>query len=213
MKIGIMGGTFNPIHNGHIAIAKAAYEQYGLDEVWFMPNHVPAYKTNRTLISGKHRLQMVSLAIEQYPYFRESDFELKREGKTYTYETMQLLKKQYPATSFFFIMGADSLFYFDEWKHSERIVENARILAAPRDSKSVVSVEEKLHNLSVQYGEGIFSLISCDRILCSSSDIRKQLSFCRREYLTKEDKNAFAASICLDPKVFDYIIKEQLYRN
>jgi len=90
-SIGIMGGTFNPIHMGHIEIAKSAYEQYHLDEVWFMPNHIPAYKSEDAIVSGEERLDMVRLAIENLPYCKASDFELKREGNTYTIDTLKLL--------------------------------------------------------------------------------------------------------------------------
>ena len=76
-SIGIMGGTFNPIHIGHTEIAKAAYEQYHLDEIWFMPNHIPVYKSEDAIASGEDRLEMVRLAIMDIPYCRASDFELR----------------------------------------------------------------------------------------------------------------------------------------
>ena len=141
-KIGIMGGTFNPIHAGHIEIADAAYKQFELDEVWFMPNHIPAYKSDKDIISGEHRLNMISLAIKDYSYFKTSDFELKREGKTYSYETFTLLKDEFPDACFYFIMGADSLFYFDKWVHPEIIIDKTDILVASRDENGVNEIRK-----------------------------------------------------------------------
>lgn len=171
--IGIMGGTFNPIHIGHIKIAKAASAQYHLNEIWFMPNHIPAYKSEDIIISGEDRLAMVKLAIKDFPNFIASDFELKREGNTYTAETLELLKQKYPTDTFYFIMGADSLFQFDKWKDSEKIPQYAILLVAPRDGKSVTGIEQRIKELNTQYCRDCFHLLQCKEIPCSSSSIRE----------------------------------------
>lgn len=208
--IGIMGGTFNPIHFGHIAIAKAAFQQFHLDEVWFMPNHIPAYKSGCSLISGEHRLAMIRLAIQEYSYFKASDLELRREGNTYTYETMHLLKKDYPEDDFFFIMGADSLFHFEQWVHPEQIVRNATILAAVRNDRTLAEMQSKIDEMNSKFGGNYFHLIQCPEISCSSSEIRKKIHdiYQSRTELDKEAEDYLQ----LSEKVYTYIIKNKLYQ-
>ena len=149
-NIGIMGGTFNPIHIGHLCIAEAAYHQFCLDEVWFMPNHIPAYKDRSDVIDGDLRLQMVSIAIEPYPYFCASDFEIRRNGPTYSAETFRLLHERYTSHRFFFIMGADSLFYFEKWKQPEQILKYSDILVAPRKHGEDNEIHQKIRESARQ---------------------------------------------------------------
>lgn len=208
-SIGIMGGTFNPIHMGHIEIAKSAYEQYHLDEVWFMPNHIPAYKSEDAIVSGEERLNMVRLAIENLPYCKASDFELKREGNTYTVDTLKLLKQQYPDDNFYFIMGADSLFCFDKWRSYEEIPDYAILLIAPRDEKSKQDVYEKIQLFNDCFNKECFYLIECKEIPCSSSQIRdiiKTENNQNTEMNSKTDELIF-----LPEPVKKYIYSHNLY--
>ena len=131
-KIGILGGTFDPIHNGHLALGKQAYEQFSLDEIWFMPSGHPPHKKGRLVTEGKEREDMVKLAIASVPYFVYSDFELKREGNTYTAQTLSLLKEVYPQHEFYFIIGADSLYEIEQWYHPEMVMKQAVLLVAAR---------------------------------------------------------------------------------
>lgn len=204
--IGIMGGTFNPIHLGHIAIARAAYEQFHLNEIWFMPNHIPAYKSNQALVSGEKRLAMIRLAIQDYPFFKASDFELNREGKTYTYETLELLTQQFPHHEFYFIMGADSLSYFENWMHPEIIVKNAKILAAARNKKTVAEMHMQIDRLNKMFGGSFFYLIDCPEIPCSSSEIRDKI-----KNGDKQPNSQYAQDLMLPNGVLEYIIQYQLY--
>lgn len=204
--IGIMGGTFNPIHLGHIAIARAAYEQFHLNEIWFMPNHIPAYKSNQALVSGEKRLAMIRLAIQDYPFFKASDFELNREGKTYTYETLELLTQQFPHHEFYFIMGADSLSYFENWMHPEIIVKNAKILAAARNKKTVAEMHMQIDRLNKMFGGSFFYLIDCPEIPCSSSEIRDKI-----KNGDKQPNSQYAQDLMLPNGVLKYIIQYQLY--
>lgn len=208
-KIGIMGGTFNPIHDGHIQIAEAAYQQYNLDEVWFMPNFQPAYKDIAGCVSTNDRYNMVQLAIAAYPYFKLSDLEIKRKGKTYTYETMTQLHEQYPNNQFYFIMGADSLFYFDKWVHPEIIMKYCIILVAKRDGKNNNELLCKIKELSVKYQlDNRFFPLDVDEIVCSSSNIRKQMN----EFLSSNPHSiANADEFHLCKPVFDYICMNKLY--
>ena len=138
MKIGIMGGTFNPIHNGHIALAQKAYEDLKLDKVLFMPSGTSYLKQN--VLSAKHRVEMVRRAILPYSYFELSLIEVNRAGNTYTYETLQQLKCENPNIEYYFIIGADSLFNIDGWKCPERLLKTCTILAAYRDGKTNTSI-------------------------------------------------------------------------
>lgn len=210
-KIGIMGGTFNPIHMGHIQIARAAYEQFQLDEVWFMPNHIPAYKSDHELISGETRLAMVKLAIQEEPYFKVSDFEITREGKTYTYETMELLKQLYPEDEFFFILGADSLYYFDKWVHPEIIVANAIILAACRNNRTAEEMTLEINRLNAIFGKEAIFLIDCPEFPCSSSEIREQIRTLY-EYNDLNDELKEKLTGQVPAPVLAYITEHKLYR-
>lgn len=211
-KIGIMGGTFNPIHAGHIEIADAAYKQFELDEVWFMPNHIPAYKSDKDIISGEHRLNMISLAIKDYSYFKTSDFELKREGKTYSYETFTLLKDEFPDACFYFIMGADSLFYFDKWVHPEIIIDKTDILVASRDENGVNEINSKIKELATLYNKNCFYVIRCKETKCSSSEIRKYCNLLKNDTDNKDIVfyNSYIDKY-LSSAVKKYIIDNKLY--
>jgi len=211
--IGIMGGTFNPIHIGHIEIAKAAFSQFALDEIWFMPNRIPGYKPDCGLVSGENRLEMTGLAIADIPYFKVSDYELRRPGNTYTAETLTLLNRDYPEDSFYFIMGADSLDYFDQWKNPEIIVKYAVILAAPRNELAIPEVKARIAELNKLYSGEYFHLIRCENIPCSSSEIRCKLSEMYqnnpKDMICHPEETAF--NLYLPLSVYKYIIKHNLY--
>lgn len=209
-RIGIMGGTFNPIHKGHIEIAKAAQQQYQLDEIWFIPNHIPAYKSQKEIVDGNKRLHMVELATATYETFKTLDLELKREGNTYTYVTMRELKEQYPNFNFYFIMGADSLFSFEKWVHPELIVTYCNILCTIRNDVSSEELRKQIVHLNKLYNKECFHFVKCMDIPCSSSKIR--------EYILSQDVSV--TSKCqnylkeyLDAAVYEYIKSEHLYSN
>ncbi|MBQ9563768.1 MAG: nicotinate (nicotinamide) nucleotide adenylyltransferase [Lachnospiraceae bacterium] len=116
MRIGIMGGTFNPIHLGHLILAENAYRQLDLDVVWFMPSGKPPHKPNTEILPNEDRVHMVELAIEGTPYFELSLLEIDRQGITYTVDTLEYLTKTRPEDQFFFLAGADSLYQFETWR-------------------------------------------------------------------------------------------------
>ena len=211
--VGIMGGTFNPIHNGHIEIARAAYRQYHLDEVWFMPNHIPGYKDAKELLDGQTRLDMVSIAIKKYPYFKASDYELRRSGKTYTAETLELLKREYPGIQFYFIIGADSLDYFDKWREPEKILEHAKILTAPRNDISQTIMYQHIEKLHKLFGKNHFYPIDCTMVDCSSSEIRKQISAHLPDGYVSSQWEMLSEKLNLNAEVLQYIKEHHLYHN
>lgn len=168
-----MGGTFNPIHNGHLALAAKALEQFMLDEVLFMPCGVPYMKAGQRIADGQTRAEMTALAIEGNPDYKLSVMEIEQQGNTYTYQTLERLRKDNPDTEYYFIMGADSLFHITDWKFPERIFANCRILAAVRDDKTSGDMAAQICALQQKYGAQI-ELLKISKMDISSSDIRRK---------------------------------------
>lgn len=131
MKIGVYGGTFDPIHEGHLAVARAAREAHGLDRVLVVPAGQPPHK-GRELAGGDDRLAMARLACKDDPSLEVADLEVRRCGKSYTVETLERLSRAYPAAELFFIIGADSLPDLPGWKDLPRILDLARIITVNR---------------------------------------------------------------------------------
>ncbi|MCI9395650.1 MAG: nicotinate (nicotinamide) nucleotide adenylyltransferase [Lachnospiraceae bacterium] len=134
-RIGIMGGTFNPIHNGHLAIADKAREQFALEKVLFMPSGIPYMKDQREVLPIQTRCEMTALAIKDMPGFELSEMEASDAalGKnTYTCDTLQKLKAADPEADYYFILGADSLYAMEDWKNPALIFQNCTVLAAVR---------------------------------------------------------------------------------
>ncbi|ETT57428.1 nicotinate-nucleotide adenylyltransferase [Paenibacillus sp. FSL H8-0457] len=124
MKVGIMGGTFDPIHIGHMLAAECARDAYDLEEVWFMPSHIPPHKEDAG-VTGLMRLEMTAEAVAGHPSFRTLDWEVKRGGVSYTVDTVRELRDAYPEHDFYFIIGADMVAYLPKWN---RIGELAGML-------------------------------------------------------------------------------------
>ncbi|MVO99496.1 nicotinate-nucleotide adenylyltransferase [Paenibacillus lutrae] len=122
MRIGIMGGTFDPIHTGHLVAGECARSACGLDEVWFMPANVPPHKPNAPKASAAQRWEMVCRAVADNPAFRPLDFELRKGGVSYSIDTIKLLQQQHPEHRFQYIIGADMVEYLPEWHKIEEIM-------------------------------------------------------------------------------------------
>ncbi len=172
-KIGIMGGTFDPIHNGHLLLGRQAYEEYDLDQIWYMPSGHPPHKRDHKVTSAADRCAMVKLALRSDPRFRLSDFEISREGKTYTAQTLSLLKQDYPECDFYFIIGADSLYEIETWFHPEEVLSAARLLVADRDYQEAhAAIDQQIAMLSQKYSCDIRKL-HCRKLEASSEQIRQ----------------------------------------
>ncbi len=130
MKIGIYGGTFNPIHNGHIQLAEKAKRQYRLDKVLFLPSGNSYMKNN--VLSGHQRYHMVCLALTDKNGLEASDLEIRREGATYSYETMEIFRGIYPKDELFFLLGEDSLRMIELWKEPARMLKQCNLIVATR---------------------------------------------------------------------------------
>ncbi len=185
-KIGIMGGTFNPIHNGHIHIAKEAMREYSLDEIWFIPTGQSPHKDIDDAVTRVVRKEMCELALADVPNMHVHDIETNSTGKSYSYLTLRRLNKLYPDHQFYFIIGEDSLDTFDQWVNPDVISANAVILIAPRAvldmDGNVISpmdqghafLEVKAQAASAKYN-GDFFVIHCDTYNISSTVLRQMV--------------------------------------
>lgn len=196
-KIGIMGGTFNPIHNGHIALADAAYKAFSLDKILFMPSG-NSYMKQHVLDNSK-RVSMVSKAIESISYFELSTIEVERFGNTYTSETLQQLTQQNPDVQYYFIMGADSLFHIEKWKDPEIIFQLSTLICMVRDDYNMADIKKKGAELA-QRGADILYL-NMPKIDISSTDIRNRVKLHQ------------SISELVPEKVEKYILQEHLYEK
>ncbi len=173
-KRGILGGTFNPIHIGHLIIAEQAYREFGLDQVLIMPSGISYKKSGLRMPDKEMRLRMARIAISDVPYFAVSDLEAKREGNTYTADTIAELNASEPDTEFYFICGADSLKDMKNWKDPETIFKGATILTALRHPETEEDVCDIIREYEAAYGARIYTL-STPNIDISSSMIRDYL--------------------------------------
>lgn len=170
-KIGVFGGSFDPIHQGHLNIAQSAYDEFGLDEVWFIPAGHSPNKDEHGMTFAEDRAAMVALAIAPYPYFKLSRIEMEAQETSYTYLTLTRLKEQYPKAELYFIMGADSLDYLEKWKHPEIICEKAIILTAVRDDMDIVAIKKKISELQDLFPAHIYPIVG-GRTEVSSTELR-----------------------------------------
>lgn len=171
-RIGIMGGTFDPIHIGHLILGETAYEQFALDCVLFMPAGNPPHKRNRQdRASNRQRTEMVRRAIASNPHFALSLEEMNQDGFTYTYRTLERLKEKNPDTDYFFILGADSLYDFEKWREPARILRACTVVVATRNHTSDARLDAMITLLEEKYHSTIKKLNSLN-IDISSEQIR-----------------------------------------
>lgn len=198
-KIGIMGGTFNPIHIGHLILGQTALEQFQLDKVLFMPTKNPPHKSCDHILDDAVRAEMVGIAIKGNPNFELSTFEMDRVGITYTADTLFQLTKQNPDEEYYFIVGADSLFYIDRWKDPVTIFKLSKLLAAVRGQKSNKEMLQKIAELNETFHASV-DLLNSPNIDISSTEIRERA------------KNGMDIQYYVTPNVAKYIQKNNLYR-
>ena len=168
-----MGGTFDPIHMGHLILGEQSFEQLQLDMVLFMPAGNPPHKQNRTgRASDQQRMDMVKLAISDNPHFEISLAEMHETGYTYTCRTLEELKEQNPDTDYYFIIGADSLFTFESWHEPQRICNACTLVVAVRDHATKDELNTQIQFLSHKY-KGHFTLLDTMNIDVSSHLVRQ----------------------------------------
>ena len=174
-KVGIMGGTFNPIHNGHLFLAEHALEQAGLDYILFMPSMNPPHKAGMNLVSAEHRISMVRLAVNDNSHFVISDLELRRPGITYTSDTLKALKKDEPDTEYYFIVGADSLMMMTDWMEPQTVFRLSTIIAGAREQCIQEQIIEQAKFLEKTY-KGKIILLNMPIMEISSKAIRERIA-------------------------------------
>ncbi|ALX48144.1 nicotinate-nucleotide adenylyltransferase [Lentibacillus amyloliquefaciens] len=136
--VGILGGTFDPPHIGHLIIAEEVRNAMSLDEIWFMPSHEPPHKQN-AVADASDRAEMTERAIAGNPYFSVQTIEVNRLGKSYTFDTMKLLKEEHPDTNFYFIIGADMVEYLPHWKHVDELMDMLTFVGVKRGGYALES--------------------------------------------------------------------------
>ena len=173
-RIGILGGTFDPIHNAHLLLGESAREQFNLDRVIYIPNNL-AHLPNRTEITpGDVRYQMVKMAISDNPYFTCSRIEIDKPEGTYTYNTIQELKVMYPGDELYLILGGDSIIGIDTWYKAKDLLTSCTILAAVREDDDLVALDKKRNELKKIYNADI-RLLKFNRIDISATEIRQRI--------------------------------------
>lgn len=199
-KIGIMGGTFDPIHTGHLLLAENARDNFALEEILFIPSGHSYMKEGSQVTDKFLRLEMTRLAIEDNPFFKLSSIEIERSGNSYTYETLSLMKEENPDTEYYFIVGGDSLFSMETWKHPEIIFGKCIILAAVREDIDQSDLKKQIVHLQEKYAARIRQ-IALKEIDISSTDIRNKI------------KHNKSIRYMVPDKVISFIAEKHLYQE
>jgi len=189
MKIGILGGTFNPVHIGHLILAEEAREKLGLDKIIFVPTFIPPHKDNVNIASPQDRLKMLRLAVASNRYFTVSDIEIKRQGPSFTIDTLKAFKAKYSQDELYFIIGSDLLKYLEMWKDLKQILSMVKFVAATRPGYPLEQIPPYIHTLPIR------------AVDVSAFEIRQ----CAAE------GKSFGYLVA--DKVFDYIKKKKLYKT
>lgn len=170
--IAILGGTFNPVHVGHIEMAKQVLKQYpDIEQLFLMPNHLPAYKDGDELVPARDRLAMLSLAVSGIERINVSEYEIVREGYTFTVDTLRRIKAENESLRIYFIIGDDSLFSFHKWYQFEEVMKLCRILVFARE-ESREQVKQYIADFSARYPYAEFEYVEMPQVPVSSSEIR-----------------------------------------
>lgn len=196
MKIGIYGGSFNPVHNGHIHLAETALKDFGLDCIFFIPSRISPHKSSEEYVSGADRLEMLKLACSGNERFHISDYELKNSRISYSVYTVEHFRRKFPHDKLFLLIGSDMLMSFDTWYCFEKILSDVTLCVVSRNEEDLDTLRKKARGLSV-YGKILIS--SAPPEVISSTEIRKKL----------HENSDF--SCYLDENVVKYIISKKLY--
>lgn len=199
-RIGIFGGSFDPIHVGHLMLAQAALERFQLDKVLFMPAKLSPFKQKLTMTKAETRCFMVELAIQGNQGFEVSDLELNRPEPSYTIDTIRILKQQYPGVKIYFIAGADSIMELEGWMTFEELLQEVVFLAAYRPSHTRAQLESEVMRLNKKYQADI-RLVDFPDIDISSSYIRETIM------------RGGSARYLVPDKVLEVIHNEGVYRD
>ena len=172
MRLGIFGGTFNPIHLGHLILAEFAREQCRLDQVWFIPTASPPHKAARDLADGRHRLAMVRLAVQRHPHFRTVDMELTRGGRSYTVETVREVQRHYPNARLYYLVGSDMLRV--PWVGLDELRRRGRFVVAGRPLSDRRARRHATRSANPHFGQ--IQPVAMPELAISSSMIRERIA-------------------------------------
>ncbi len=173
--IGVMGGTFDPIHFGHLVTAESAYESFSLCEVVFVPAGDPPHKEPKAVTDAEHRLEMTRLATEDNPHFCVSSVEVAREGHSYTVDTMRHFREKYGAEAeLYFITGVDAILQIPSWNNAEGVFEVCRFIAATRPGYSLSELMQFTEQLQPEYRDRIH-VLEVPALAISSTDLRRRV--------------------------------------
>lgn len=173
MKIGIVGGSFNPFHKGHLQLGLDCLEEFKLDQVWFMPTGITHFKEHEKMLSGRKRLELIEAALQEVaiPELKACDMEIVKGGISYTWESYLSLKKQYPNYDFYWIFGADCLASIEYWKNSKELLSNCYFVFVNREgyqenqSKTIFERLKSVYsNPYMEFSKSIISDISSTKI-------------------------------------------------
>lgn len=198
-RIGVFGGSFDPVHTGHLTIAQDAVEQLELDRLIFMPASVQPFKQGCAASGAVHRLEMLRLATESNPVFEVSDLEILRGGLSYTVDTLMQLQEEHPGAAFFFIIGLDSLIELHRWRHIEKLLEICTVVPFARGGEDPVTVAEKCQLPEPWKTRLLERMIRIHQIEISSSEIRMRTS------------EGLSTRYLVPPEVEMYIAEHHLY--
>ncbi|MFA5089705.1 MAG: nicotinate-nucleotide adenylyltransferase [Candidatus Omnitrophota bacterium] len=189
MRIGILGGTFNPVHIGHLILAEETREKLSLDRIVFVPACLPPHKDQSDIASGGDRYAMLKMAIQGNPYFSVSDAEIRRKGHSYTIDTIKEFKGLYPQDELYFITGSDLLKYLDDWKDLNEIIGMVRFLVATRPGYPLEEIPNYIATVAIR------------AVDISAFEIRQAI---------KENKSF---RYLVPEAVFNYITQKRLYSD
>ncbi len=191
MKIGILGGSFNPIHHGHLIIAQRILDDFHLDSILFVPNYINPLKKNKSRVSVDDRVNMIQLAIENQSKFQLSFIEINKKNVSYTINTIQEIIKEYPQAELYLIVGDDIINEFDQWRKPEELLEKVHLIVFKRVGvKNNIKI---LNHANVNYVDEVYTNIS-------STLIRNLI------------QNGKSINFLVPNKVKEYIYKKKLYK-
>lgn len=212
---GLFGGTFNPIHLGHLKVAEEVLGHFPLDTIMFIPSYIPPHKSSVEVAPVRHRLKMVEIACQGHPAFQVSEVEARRPGPSYSIVTLRRLKRARPEDRFFFIVGADAFLEIETWKDYDQLLRECSFIVVSRPGFGIESLEKVIERIkpagvlspgsqalfnSDNPGPGKLYLLEVPTPDISSSDIRKRL------------RAGQAITGLVPPGVEQYIEKHKLYR-
>jgi nicotinate-nucleotide adenylyltransferase len=174
MRLGLFGGTFDPVHWGHLLLAERCREECALDQVWFIPAGLPPHKHDESITPGPQRAEMLEFAIAGHSQFLVNRMELSREGRSFTVDTLRALHAEDSSRELFFLIGADSLADLPTWREPAQIAELATIVAVNRGDRPISGVEGVRQKLGAQVASRI-RIVAMPAIDLSATDIRRRV--------------------------------------